>query len=326
MIFRIPDHFFCPLESMVTSEKKKHRGPLLKLSVGAIALIAVATLLAGVLYHLQREERSFVSPIEVTGVPEGYVIIGQSHTRAKIRISARAETLDRSDLFRLRANLPEHPGVEGVYPVVLSIPQTSSVDVLGIIPSEISVRLARTVARELPVEVRITGEPAQGYRIGKVTVLPETTWLSGPMETVSTFSSIATTPIAINNASAPLKLKVPAEKNNDPTLTLTPELFTVLIGVEEIQATLSVIGVPVSPAPNDPRQVSIFPGTVDIKVTGPAHLVGTLKASGGATATISTRNLATGMFVRRAAITLPEGVSLIEASPERFTVHIIPNP
>ena len=310
----------------MTSEEKKHRGPLSKLSVGALALIVFATLLAGTLYHLQREERSFVSPIEVTGVPEGYVIIDQSHTRAQIRISARAKTLDRNDLFRLRANLPENPGVEGVYPVVLSITDTSSVDVLDIVPSEISVHLARTVARELPVEARITGEPAQGYRLGKVTILPETTWLSGPMETVRTFNSIMTTPISISHASTSLKLKVPADKNDDPTLTLTPELFTVLIRVEEIPSTLSIKGVPVTPVQNDPRQVSIFPETVDIEVTGPAHLVNTLKASGGATATIDTQSLATGMFVRRAAITLPEGVRLIEASPERFNVNIIPNP
>lgn len=294
--------------------------------VCGLALLALAATLAFGIHRLQRVQRAFVTPIEITGVPDGYAIEGQSHARAKIRIEGQPEDLARADLFRLQVNLPESPDLDGVYPIVPSISATTSLQILEITPAELHIRLVKTVKRELPVQVRLEGEPAQGFRLGRVTIKPSTTVASGPLETIQNLKFIRTTPITLTGASAPLKLKIPAEKSDEATLTLTPDLFTVLVQVKEVPSTILLKGVPVTTGPEELRSVYVTPDTVDIEVTGPARLVEALKATGGVTAVIDTRDLKAGVFVRRAAITLPEGVSLIGADPELFTVNIPPTP
>jgi hypothetical protein len=307
---------------MVQTEETNNRNTLPRIVLVTLALLTVAALLFIALPRLQREERTLVSPIEVTGIPKGYVTTQQSHTEAKIRLIGQPATFKRSALLRLQVHLPETPEADGVYPVVPSFSATSPLEILEITPPEIHIRLAQTVSRELPVQVRLEGEPAPGYRLGDITITPATTRVSGPIKAVEPLKSIETTPISVSDASAPLKLEIPAQNVGDTSLTLTPDLFTVLIRVEEIQATTLLKGVPVTPGPEEPRSVSVTPETVDIEVSGPVRLVESLKATGGVTAVIDTEGLEAGVFVRRAAITLPEGVSLIRANPELFTVSI----
>lgn len=310
---------------MVTPEEKKVKKRLPTLVLGGLALLALAAMLSFGVHRLQRVQRTLVTPIEVIGVPDGYVIEEQSHTRAKIRIEGQPEDLTRATLFRLQVTLPDTPDPDGVYPIVPSISSTTTLQVLEIIPAELHIRLVETVKRELPVQVRLEGEPAHGFRLGRVTIKPSTTVASGPLEAIQNLNFIRTTPITLTGATAPLKLKIPAEKSGEAPLTLTPDLFTVLVQVEEIPSTILLKGVPVTTGPEEPRSVSVTPDTVNIEVTGPARLVEALKATGGVTAVIDTQKLKAGVFVRRAAITLPEGVSLIGADPELFTVNIPPN-
>ena len=309
----------------MTPEEKNNRSRLPKFLLGGLALLVLAALLAIVLPRLEREERTLVSPIEVIGVPEGYVITRQSHSQAKIRIVGQPSDLNRADLFRLQVTLPENPDIEGVYPVVPLLSASTALQILEITPGELDIRLAQTIKREIPVEVHLIGEPAPGFRLGNVTSVPATTLVSGPLEAVIGLKCIRTTPISVANASAPLKLEISAENTGKSPVSLTPDLFTILIQVEEVPSSTFLKGIPVTTDPKETRPVAISPETVDIEVTGPARLLASLKAAGGVTAVIDTRELKAGVFVRRAAITLPEGVSLIGAKPELFTVNIPPN-
>ncbi|BCS98979.1 hypothetical protein DSLASN_46110 [Desulfoluna limicola] len=310
---------------MVRPEEKNAKKRLPTFIVGGLALLALAAMLSFGIHRFQRVQRTLVTPIEVTGVPDGYAIEEQSHTRAKIRIEGQPEDLTRANLFKLQVTLPDTPETDGAYPIVPSISSATSLQILEIIPAELHIRLVETISRELPVQVRLEGQPAPGFRLGRVTIKPATTAVSGPSEAIQHLEFIRTTPINLAGASAPLKLEIPAEKSGEATLTLTPDLFTVLVLVEEVPSTILLKGVPVTTGPEEARSVSVTPGTVDIEVTGPARLVETLKATGGVTAVIDTRKLKAGVFVRRAAIILPEGVSLIGADPELFTVNIPPN-
>lgn len=309
---------------MVTAENKDDCRYPTRRALGLAALLVLAALFALVLPRLQREEHTLVFPIEVTGVPEGYVIASQSATKAKIRVIGQPADLTRTDLLSLRVNLPENPEMDGAYPIDPSLSPTLPLDILEITPTEVHLHLAPNVVRKVPVRVRLEGEPAPGFRLGRVTVTPSAALVSGPLRGVQRLEAIETTPISVANASAPLKVKIPADHTGPPPLTLTPELFTVLIQVEEIQATSRLKGVPVTAGPRESRRVSIAPKTVRLEVSGPARLVEALKAGGGVTAVIETHPLDVGIFVRRAAITLPEGVNLIKATPELFTVTIPP--
>ncbi|VFQ45885.1 CdaR family protein [Desulfoluna butyratoxydans] len=309
----------------MTAEEHHNRRDLYRfaLGFGLAAILALFLLSLVLLTGLRREEHTLVSPIEVTGIPEGYVMVRQSHARAKIRVSGTPADLDHMELLRLQVTLPDHPAMEGSYPVTLRREEAPSVEILEITPSEIHIRLAESVQKNIPVTVRLVGSPAPGFRLGEVTVTPAVARVSGPSEVVRDITAIRTTAVSVSDATAPLSVKVPAEHvPGKGRLTLCPELFTVRVQVKEIHATRRLAGIPITTGPDESRRISITPSTVDISVTGPARLVDKLRAATGISAVIDTRGLASGIYVRRAAITLPRGVDLISASPELFTVTV----
>jgi len=308
---------------MVTAEEQNNRRylPRFALGLGLMALIALVLLAATLLPRLRREEHTLVSPLEITGIPEGYIVSRQSHNRAKIRVIGLPSDLDHMERLRLQVNLPHQPAMDGSYPVTPRF-EGAPLEVLEVTPSEVHIRLVKSVKRDIPVQVRIEGKPAPGFRLGEVTVTPSVTLVSGPSETLQGLKAIWTTSVSISDATAPLSIKVPAENAGKGLLTLCPELFTVRVQVEEIPATRRLSGIPVTPGSDEPRRIAVTPETVDIEVTGPARLVEKLKAGTGVSAVIDTRELKAGIYVRRAAITLPDGVDLINASPELFTVTI----
>jgi len=307
---------------MVTAEEQNDRKFLPRFALGLLALLALILLGSILLPRLQREEHTLVSPIEVTGIPEGYVLTRQSSTQAKIRVIGQPADLSHIDRLRLQVNLPDHPALDASYPVIPHLEGAPPLEILQITPPEVRIRLAKSVKREVPVQVRLEGKPAPGFRLGDITVSPAVILISGPSEMVQGVKAIQTTPISVADATATLLIKVPAENAGKGPLALPPELFTVRVQVEEIPATLRLTGIPITSALGEPRNVSVTPETVDIEITGPARLVKRLKTDAGVLAVIDTRGLSAGIYVRRATITLPDGVNLINASPELFTVTI----
>ncbi|WP_152005648.1 CdaR family protein [Desulfoluna spongiiphila] len=309
---------------MVTAEERHNRRylPRFTLGLGLVALTALVLLAFILVPRLRMEEHTLVSPIEVTGVPKGYIVARQSHTRAKIRVVGLPADLAHIELLRLQVDLPDQPALDGSYPVTPHLEGAPPMEVLEVNPPEVHIRLAKSVKRDIPVQVRIEGKPAPGFRLGKVTVTPSVALASGPSEVLEGVKAIRTTIVSVSDATAPLSIKVPAENAGEDLLTLCPELFTVRVQVEEIHATRRLPGIPITTGTDEPRRIAVTPETVNIEVTGPARLVEKLKAGTGISAVIDTRELKAGIYVRRAAITLPEGVDLINASPELFTVTI----
>ena len=309
------------------SQERKNKKPLPLLLAGGVLLTLAALFFTLVLPELRREERTLVVPIHVVGTPAHHVISYQSHTEAQVKIKATPEEFKAPDLFRLQVRIPsENPQAESVYPVEVAAQHTSRFRIQSITPPEIHLRLTRTASRIVPVEPKITGTPAPGFRVKGVIVTPATTHLTAPLKKVHTFESISTTAVSVEGARESVETTVAAESKSDETTTLDPAIFKVHVAIEEEPVTLELPPMAIEATGSKGKNVTVSPTHVHLKVSGPQSAMAKLKPLDEVRITIDTHGLEPGVHVRRAAITLPDGITLSSASPELFTVTIAPAP
>src|SRR5688572_25947985 len=154
----------------------------------------------------------------------------------------------------------------------ISLPQGVKVD--GFQPSAIPIRLEPILERQITIEPKLEGKPADGYEVyavrpskGSVTVrgpesrvnalqrvLTESIWLSGHKETFTASS------VAIDVADTKVDLL-------DPVVNVEVE-----IGEQRVEKSFSGVAVSAADGQNTPAT------TTSVTILGPASLVATLKA------------------------------------------------
>lgn len=112
----------------------------------------------------------------------------------KLSDPALAETFVALDLSRVTG-----PG-EQTFTLAngdFSLPQ--GVTLLRAMPSQVRLNFDRIASREVPVHVRLNGEPAKGYRIASHEVTPEKLRISGPEGRVNQVESAETDAIDVQS-------------------------------------------------------------------------------------------------------------------------------
>jgi YbbR domain-containing protein len=71
-------------------------------------------------------------------------------------------------------------------------------EVIRVNPSSVRFNLERTLKKTILVVPTVTGQPPEGYEVGKVQISPNTVEIEGPESRVNTLSSIATIPIRLD--------------------------------------------------------------------------------------------------------------------------------
>lgn len=133
------------------------------------------------------------------------------------------------------------PGLNS-YPVnERDIPLPAEVEVVSVDPPAITLELERQETAVLPVVPTIEGEPAPGFTVLGIRVLPNQATVQGPESLVLEMESIATGPITIEGAAGPVETL---------TLPVLPDPLVRTLGVASIQVTVDIAPTP-EPGSND---------------------------------------------------------------------------
>jgi YbbR domain-containing protein len=200
----------------------------------------VALIAAFLLWYALAAQRS--ENISVRGVQARLTLVNMK--RDLVLMSSVPDTVSlqlRGPLTRAlnSANPPEvlldlsdaRPGINS-YPINASdIPLPAEVEVVSVDPSAITLELERQETRQVRVRPAITGEPAPGYRVGEVRVLPAELAVQGPESLLTALGYIETGPISIENAAGPVEAMV------EPLL---PDPLLRAIGVGPIQVVVEI--------------------------------------------------------------------------------------
>jgi YbbR domain-containing protein len=180
--------------------------------------LALALLLALIVWYgkaLERRERiserQLEAAVTLVNVPADMVVTSEVPRELLLRV--------RGPLSRLRGLDSSSTGVvvdlrgagegEHEFPVeTRSVLVPDGVSVLAVSPSQVPLRLERVVRLRLPVRPRVTGEPAAGLAVSRVTAQPASVLVSGPRLQLEALRGVTTDGVAIDGTAGPVEAVV----------------------------------------------------------------------------------------------------------------------
>lgn len=269
-------------------------------------------------------------PVKVTHgpVPDGLTLGPTVVNPATVTVSGAATVVDKVDAVRADVEI-QSSGID-VDEEVQLVP----IDKLGNALSPLDVTPATahvTIAvfsdrqtRTLPVNPVITGQPAAGFEIASVTVVPSVALIAGDADQIAQLARVDTAPISMTGVSddesvrAALALPTGVVAVGDDSVTVTIDVRPVT-ATRTFDAGLRLVG-----ARSDLRYtlstdrvlVTIGGSTADLDRLSASTLVVDLDVTG----------LAGGSHDVPVSANLPTGLTLVAASPPKVTVTITPAP
>ncbi len=152
-------------------------------------------------------ERSVRVPLEFRNIPDGLELVGDPPATVDVRLRGSSGQLSRLgpgeiivvlDLKNTRA------GMRLFHIQNEQVIRPYGIDVTQVQPPAMSLDLERTATRTVPVRPAIEGQPARGFVIAKIDVVPPTVEIVGPQDQVRGVDEATTEPISIAGARGPV--------------------------------------------------------------------------------------------------------------------------
>lgn len=154
----------------------------------------------------------------------------------------------------------------------ISLPQGIKVD--GYQPSAIPIRLEEIVERQMSIEPKLEGQPADGFEVYGVHPTKGSVSVRGPASRVNSLQKVLTESIWLAGRKESFTAGNVAIDVPDPKIDLLEPVVNVDVEIGERRVEKTFSGVSVSTAGGDKAQ----PATASVTVLGPVSLVSLLKA------------------------------------------------
>ncbi len=246
-----------------------------------LGLKGVSLLLAFLLWHQvasQRTvQRTISVPVEFVNIPND-LVISNDHPR-------RLEVVLRSD--RGSSNIEERQltaavDLKSAIPGILEVPITeqnisrpSGLEILSIKPSKILLQLEMTRRKNVKVDPEVTGEPAPGFVVTGIRVIPAQVMISGPESHVQKAKSAHTGIIDISGRSESFSQTTFVDLDDAQLRIEDAFSVAVSIQIEEKRKSVKVKGVPVAVAPEGTPS-KLYTKKIDLDGTVPMSFSGSL--------------------------------------------------
>jgi YbbR domain-containing protein len=188
---------------------------LVRIFVDELPIKVLSMVLAITLFVLVRNDKDATAGayVKVTySVPDNRVLVSDPPTEVKVSVRGPWTKLQHLD----RAVEPIHVDLTRVHGPDVRLDEDlvklpEGVRVSGISPSEIHVELEPRVTREVPVQPILEGEPADGFRVAKVTAEPAHVRIDGARSVVDAMARAPTRPLRVADAHGPVTAQVALE-------------------------------------------------------------------------------------------------------------------
>jgi len=140
-------------------------------------------------------------PLEYHNIPPQLEITGDMTNTVQVRLRGASNVIKDINAKDVSTTIDLSKMARGEKIVPLSpqnVQAPFGAEVIRVNPSSVRFNLERTITRTVPVVPTITGQPADGFEVGKVLVSPSAVDVEGPESRVNTLTSITTTPIRID--------------------------------------------------------------------------------------------------------------------------------
>ena len=286
----------------------------------ALALIiAVGLWLAG---H-RDTERAIEVAVEFHNLPSDLMVMDNRVDYVVLRLMGPRTLVSTLDADNLKLSLDLNGAKSGASSYTLAgedfnVPR--GVTVARITPPVIHLRLEPVIKRTLPVTVRLSGKPAEGYRITQTAARPENVSVQGPAEDVRRLTAVETLPLDVEESRSAIKRRVRLSNDNKP-LTITPDQVEVDVVLEEERVSREFDKVEVQ-AKDFKGAYTVTPQWAHFQLSGPKSTMAKLKLT-AENVYLNLHGMSAGEHSVALSFNLPPEVSVVEQKPQRFRVRIL---
>jgi YbbR domain-containing protein len=269
-------------------------------------------------------EIEILIPVDTYNLPEGLTLVGPVLKEIEVRLKGPASVLDD-----LRRNVPRFKldlsgvavGMESIAinPDVIQMP--GGIQITRVSPAYLIVKIDRLLKKQVPVKVAVSGEPDGSYSINGMLAKPSSILICGPETAVAFVDQIFTKPIDVNARSESFKKEIAVDLAEGVEICSSSNIVLAEIYFAAKVATKRFAGIFVQ-GKNGLYEFNITPDTLTLEIKGPLNIINNLQPQKDIHVFVELANLKPGVYVRRAAISLPVKTTLVNVEPELFTVKI----
>jgi YbbR domain-containing protein len=146
--------------------------------------------------------------------------------------------------------------------------------------------------------------------------------ICGPETILSSIDAMLTKPIDVTGKSESFKKEIALDLGAGIEVCSSSGIILAEIYIAEKEVTRRFADILVE-GKGTPFEFNISPPTISIEIRGPQYIVENLHPDKDIRVLVELKDLNPGVYVRRAAITLPVKTSLVIVEPELFTVKVI---
>jgi YbbR domain-containing protein len=143
----------------------------------------------------KRHEVSHIVPVTYRGVPEGLIIANQVPGSAEVAISGPRALLSHlagGDMTIVVNLAGVEAGVTSFKRLEESLQIPAGLTVTRISPAYVDVKLERIRDKQVPVRAVLSGEPAAGFRVRRIRIMPSRVTISGAESELKAVSEVVT--------------------------------------------------------------------------------------------------------------------------------------
>ncbi|MBI3769032.1 MAG: hypothetical protein HY271_11155 [Deltaproteobacteria bacterium] len=294
-------------------------------ALGKLAALAVAFVLWLFVNAGKRETEVLQFPIEFRNTPEHSVLVTRERVdTVSVKLNGPGALLASLD-GRRAPIIIDLSAIEigqemrlKIHDEMIRVPR--GVRILDVEPARIPVHLEEIRHVTVPVRLTRTGEPADGYKIDTVRLVPSSVVVTGPASTVEGLQMVETEPLDLNGVTAALQRPV-ALVRGEHLLSVTPERVLAQIAVEPIRITRELKRVAID-VRNTDHPFQLRPPHVNLTVRGPARGVQSLELGPGSVY-VDAAPLGVGEHSVEPAVVLPAGIELVKRDPASVSLEIL---
>ena len=273
----------------------------------------------------KKAEFSFADvPLALINKPDDLIITQKTADSISLKVSGSRTVLATLSSSNIKAVVDLEgikPGTTTINNLTDKVKLPEGTKIAGISPAEFSLTLESIVTKKVPVHLVLKGDPQEGYEVSHISVTPEFVEVKLAKSEAKDLNKVLTEPLDVSGAQEGIEKKVVLDLTGiDPPRSVSNKSVVASVAVNEkiIEHAFSTIKVEVV---NALYKTKVSPLSFQLTVKGPYHLVKELTEE-AIIASIDLKEVKPGRYSKKAAITLPEGVTVVEAKPLWFKVVV----
>jgi YbbR domain-containing protein len=218
-------------------------------------------------------ERTMRVPLEYHNLPTNLELMSSPPETVDVRLRGPSGTIGRllpGEVVAVLDLTAARPGTRLFHMMADEVRVPYGVAVAQVAPAALSLTFEPSARRTVPVVPVVDGEPAPGYRVGRILSSPEQVTVVGPSSQVAGVGSATTEPVLVANATGNVTDRVVVGVANELVRLDQPQSANVSVEIVQVPEDKRLERVPVAARGlGTGRSATIEPASVAVVLRGP---------------------------------------------------------